>query len=484
MAKTTRASRAPEIPKCEQSCVVCARCFWSDHLSSVRLFACKSNEVDDNDVADDGMGVSEEAGNQQNIIFTQDQHNHICSLLSARNYGERWPHIWNSELGKQELLGSSVQSPTNGERLLLHRDRVPGAVDSNTKIYVADEKAKVFWCKDCRGSLHRKVPQMPKYALANDNWGGRIHPDLKNLSPGTSHLLPRARVCVDITVLGEKHLSKDLKQTGLIGNHIIVPQASPTQILKSLPPSASDCDALADRISFVTVATPTSDFHKAKLWNTSRKQYLAAVKTLQALSLAYHSVVIDEEELAKLPETDAPALQLLHVTQSIAADDPLVASLNQLGPADSNEASLHLPVIDDVEMPSDPVQAKESPEQIGRCAALIGGAEDADDNLAWLRMKQQLEVLCEPSLQRGSQTLSHAEEYFRLQKVNVAEAAQLDGQDKVFAVRTLDAAKSLQVMAARAGRTKWDSSQEDALLGKPIEALVIPGGGELIGQHV
>ena len=481
MAKTLHASNANDFPKSEQACVVCSRLMWSDKLSNVKFFACRKSEEEHEAAFDVDITSDEETCDQRDILFTQEQQERIFNLLSVENYGKRWPHIWKSDIGRRELLSSSVQCPNSGARLLLHQRRVPGAVHLDTHAFVADANERVRWCPDCRGSLHRKIPQMPKYALANDNWGGRILPQLLNLAPGTIKLLPRVRVYVDVTVLGPKHMPKDLKQTGLIGNHIIVPQASPTQVLKTLPPSSSGPDALADFIAFVAVATSTSNFHKARLWSAPRIQYERAVMTLKETSLGYKTVVLDQEELLLLPENEEPALQLLNVTQSISVDDPLCSTLNQLGPADANEASTTADDSDH-ENVSPQQHHTDKMEQPGSSAALIGGSELADDNLAWLCLRQQIDELCEPSIRHGPETFSAAEEYFRLQKANDADADALQGRDKSHVIQTEKRIHTLQHMAAKAGRTKWDGKQELALLGKSVDALVVPGGGELVSM--
>jgi hypothetical protein len=118
----------------------------------------------------------------------------------------------------------------------------------------------------------------------------------------------------------------------------------------------------------------------------------------------------------------------------------------------------------------------------GSSAALIGGSEASDEMLSWLRLKQQVIDLCEPSLRRGSETVSVAEEYYRLQKANGVTANDIQGKDKAFACNTETKVRSLQSPAAMAGRTTWDSRLESILHDKPIEALVMLDGGELVSM--
>ena len=112
-------------------------------------------------------------------------------------------------------------------------------------------------CKDCHiPFFNNKVPTMPRYALANDNWGGRLPKALQNLSAGTKRLLPLLRVCIDVTVMQKGvHIPRDQKQTGLLGNQIIIPQSSPSQICAVLPPRCADTARIEEFVHFVLVSS-------------------------------------------------------------------------------------------------------------------------------------------------------------------------------------------------------------------------------------
>ena len=70
-----------------------------------------------------------------------------------------------------ELVASAVQIA--GWDVLLHKRRVTKA------ILEGDEPA--IWCMECPGNLQAKDPIMPKAALANCNWLGRLNAHQRKL---------------------------------------------------------------------------------------------------------------------------------------------------------------------------------------------------------------------------------------------------------------------------------------------------------------
>ena len=105
-------------------------------------------------------------------------HSHI---FDVHRYARLWPLI---PLG--ELLGSSAEHPTGKDkdgkpwRWLLNTKMLPSRLSPETVVEV---------CVPCSKSLTRKVPIMPKYALANSLWIGReplvFRSEGKKLSPMT-----------------------------------------------------------------------------------------------------------------------------------------------------------------------------------------------------------------------------------------------------------------------------------------------------------
>lgn len=119
----------------------------------------------------------------------------VNKLLCVRAYAQRWPRV-----PKHELLASSVEHPRcTGWRWLLHTRRVPA-------VQTADAAQPPPWvkvCWDCGHALSAESPKgirMPKYALANDNWIGRMplpyRPDDELLSKMEFQSLARGRACV------------------------------------------------------------------------------------------------------------------------------------------------------------------------------------------------------------------------------------------------------------------------------------------------
>ena len=92
----------------------------------------------------------------------------IDNLLNVERYARRWPRI-----PRHELWASSVPHPAlPGARWLLHTRRMP-----SMEPQPSGKPPPVQACYDCARSLCKDFPkavQMPKYALANDNWIGRL----------------------------------------------------------------------------------------------------------------------------------------------------------------------------------------------------------------------------------------------------------------------------------------------------------------------
>ena len=152
------------------------------------------------------------------------------------------------------------------------------------------------------GVQDNKVPTMPRYALANDNWGGRLPKVLRNLSAGTKRLLPLLRVCLDVTVMQKGvHIPREQKQTGLLGNQIIIPQSSPSQVCAVLPPRCADTAQIEEFVHFVLVAGATDDHTNLPEHVAPRGEYEEAVTCLKERSKAYGNVTLDEIGLSELP---------------------------------------------------------------------------------------------------------------------------------------------------------------------------------------
>ena len=131
----------------------------------------------------------------------------INELLDVKKYIDAWPLI-----PIEELHASSVQHPRHPKyRWLLNTRRVP--VQASSSASAATEhglpkcagvgiKVRPLWlCKSCTTALCRPEPVMPFHALANWNWGGRLHPLYYNLSIATKALLGLAIMICRLVVL-------------------------------------------------------------------------------------------------------------------------------------------------------------------------------------------------------------------------------------------------------------------------------------------
>ena len=136
-------------------------------------------------------------------------------LLDVQKYIEAWPQI-----PAEELHASSVRHPSHPElRWLLNTRRVP--LQASCSDRVATEhglpacagvgiKDRPLWlCKLCTSSLCRPEPQMPFFALANWNWGGRLHPLYYNLSIATKALLGLAIMICRLVALRRSEHEED-----------------------------------------------------------------------------------------------------------------------------------------------------------------------------------------------------------------------------------------------------------------------------------
>ena len=151
-------------------------------------------------------------------------------LLSVREYARRWPKI-----PKHELWASSVPHPHKPEwRWLLHTCRMR-LNELGRPMLDVDGKADPVWaCHECCTNLSGKEPRqvyMPEYALANDNWIGRMPfpfaPEGKPLHEMEVKSLARGRMCVNkIIAEPERSGPRQGRQGGLRGNIIAFPQAS------------------------------------------------------------------------------------------------------------------------------------------------------------------------------------------------------------------------------------------------------------------
>ena len=244
-------------PRCLRSCVVCARGMWSDRMRSMRLFtppAVVEEQASEQDDASEG-GEPETDGIIQDVedvrgvelggvgggsgILDGSKVEYIHeNIFDYKRYRARWPLLPLSE-----LMHSCVSHPygryADGSPWLwlLHKASVPAELTEDTRVWV---------CADCAGSLARKCPRVPKYALANDLWLGRVpavfRPDKKRLSAMTFMLLSLGRAVVQKVIAERtKPQRPEEKQKGMRANTVAFPQAKIRELVTAhLPPTSEE----------------------------------------------------------------------------------------------------------------------------------------------------------------------------------------------------------------------------------------------------
>ena len=176
----------------------------------------------------------------------------IARFFSCERFASRW-RFWYREgrdyctggIPLQELQDSAVRDPDSGELWLLHRKCFEferrwcqGRVQE-----VARRDQKVPICACCRAALSKKEPTMPKFALANDFWMGKLPAILRDLTEGAWLLLALVRPLIRrYSCLNDsgKWMDHEERIKGYIGNVTAFAQADGGQLLESLPPRASD----------------------------------------------------------------------------------------------------------------------------------------------------------------------------------------------------------------------------------------------------
>ena len=106
----------------------------------------------------------------------------VWDMLSVDAYAKAWPMI-----PRDELEASSVV--IGGRHVLLHNRRCSAEM--------LDGTSPAIWCMECPSDLQSQNPVMPKAAIANFNWLGRLNIYQRQLVPpealGHSLLLALAR---------------------------------------------------------------------------------------------------------------------------------------------------------------------------------------------------------------------------------------------------------------------------------------------------
>ena len=235
-----------------------------------------------------------------------------------------------------ELRASAVPDPVTGRLWLLHRKVFPFLADGRT----VDVAKKVPICKDCRVPLARLRPGLPKFALANDLWVGRLPDALAELSEGAKLLLPLARALIkryNCKTEGSKWRHEGQLVKAFIGNVCAVPQASSGELSHVVPPSET---ALQESLLLVLTGFE-EDLAKGyqKELGVPVGVFRRAHEYIRRCNKAYSEGFWDEEQGPSRLSCDEQVLGLPRVLARClrrqAPVDGEVTRVRQQGPADS-----------------------------------------------------------------------------------------------------------------------------------------------------
>ena len=240
----------------EAACVVCARKDWLECRFTVYLWRTADGSSSLTELQHTDSGTSRLLTCGEHLCFGN--RDLIDKLLNTRRYCELFPFI-----PPEHVYASSVLHPADDSMpWLLHTRRVPMLPNSRTApersaeqpaagssgsaaqpvpqypcAGVGDRDAVAHICYKCATCLcvDDKLMKMPRFALANFMWLGRLHVLLQNSTPGLRLLLGLGRPCFRKLLLGGGR--REDRQCGTTGNHVLVSHGSPI-LSDVLPPSS------------------------------------------------------------------------------------------------------------------------------------------------------------------------------------------------------------------------------------------------------
>jgi len=251
----------------------------------------------------------------------------IAAMLDPVLYWSDWQFINQHGTGKggipwQEIEASSVLEPGTGRLWLLHKKLFRYVMDDDLGRMAADPTQAVPVCSECKHCLQGKRPSLPRFALSNDLWMGRLPPVLKKLSPGAWLLMALGRPAIkqmNCYTDGGKKYQHDPSQLikAFVGNVCAFAQTDGSPLFKLLPPRAEDLvqrlliafvgsDQDAARAYFVELGVNVQDFEDA-------------YKYLRHVNAVYHRVKWDPTAAKEL-EPDARCFGLPKVFSQVPQD--------------------------------------------------------------------------------------------------------------------------------------------------------------------
>jgi hypothetical protein len=344
-------------------CATCAKVSWIDRCFPCHLFqdcpdALRPREENDADDAEPEAAAEESSDEEapateqrrgrllkdEDGFYVIDAHK-INELLDVNKYIEAWPQI-----PKEELHASSVEHPSHPEyRWLLNTRRVPVQASSSGSAATEHElpkcagvgiKDRPLWlCKSCTTAICRPEPVMPFFALANWNWGGRVHPLYYNLSIATKALLGLAIMICRLIVLRHSEHPED-QEKGFVGNTILLTQPRPEEIMQKLPPANAEVSKYLS-VCFNNQKLTTADVGKHRALEIDPEEYIRCSELRKKVCPVFAEVQLDEQQLrTQWPERAVPTA----ILQGAQAMDTLHTFKPTLdGPATMKAPTCNLP---------------------------------------------------------------------------------------------------------------------------------------------
>ncbi len=406
----------PEVERAIVACAVCARQRWIDSAFPCAMWrphpkqasgeeSDDGEEEDDDSDNDDSNREKVEQVLHRNVL--RDEHRFyfgparkVDEVLRVSAYCQRWPQI-----PTQDLHASSVQHPLfPSMRWLLHTRRVPmrgrcpaeeaaspgveaaatgdgaaehmadGEPSQTTRAAlpacagVGDAGQDAWLCRECVLALCVRKPKVPPLALANDLFGGRMHPLYRDLSPAMRATLSPGRAIVRLFLLRARGEDEDTAQKGFSGNVVFLAQPSSKQILEALPPDGPEMQ----KCFSVAFNTSRADVAKQPGFVIERERYVRCAELRKRVCPCFAEIAVDREKAKVELAVDGvpPAVQRGAVEMaSLEKFQP-----NLLGPASKRDPCAKEPDTDD--------EADRDLEDEATAAAPSGAVSEEGDSKA------------------------------------------------------------------------------------------------------
>ena len=200
----------------------------------------------------------------------------------------------------------------------------------------------MWLCKKCTTALCRPEPVMPFFALANWNWGGRLHPLYYDLSIPMQALLGLAIMVCRLIVLRYSENIDD-QEKGSVGNTILLAQPPAEEIIQKLPPPDSEFSKYMS-VCFNSQAMTKEDVGKHRALEIDPAQYIECVELRRKVCPVFTEVQVDAEQIrTQWPERAVPTA----IVEGAQGMDTLRTFRPTLdGPASMKASTCELPTED------------------------------------------------------------------------------------------------------------------------------------------